>query len=47
MQARTCYDHFAGTLGVWLYDRLVDLEAIEAVGEIRGMWRSGDTPNDG
>ena len=36
MQARTCYDHFAGTLGVWLYDRLVDLEAIEAVGEIRG-----------
>ena len=36
MQSRTCYDHFAGTLGVWLYDRLVDLEAIEAVGEIRG-----------
>lgn len=36
MQARTCYDHFAGTLGVWLYDRLVALEAIEGAREIRG-----------
>lgn len=36
MQARTCYDHLAGTLGVWLYDRLVALEAIEGAREIRG-----------
>lgn len=26
--ARTCYDHLAGTLGVWLYDRLVQSEAL-------------------
>ena len=36
MQARTCYGHLAGALGVWLYDRLVALDAIEPAGEIRG-----------
>lgn len=28
VRARTCYDHLAGRLGVDLFDRLVDLEAI-------------------
>lgn len=36
MQARTCYDHLAGVFGVWLYDRLVALEAIEPASSIRG-----------
>lgn len=36
MQARTCYDHLAGVLGVWLYDRLAALKAIEPASADRG-----------
>ncbi len=36
MQARTCYDHLAGVLGVWLYDRLVTLDALRPAESVRG-----------
>ena len=30
--ARTCYNHIAGRLGVAIYERLIDVEAIESIG---------------
>ena len=52
--ARTCYDHLAGTLGVRLHDRLLDLRWIRASGErtydltptgVAGLERAGVNVN--
>lgn len=40
-EARTCYDHLAGRLGVGLYGALVDSDALVATGEVRGDVRAG------
>lgn len=40
-EARTCYDHLAGRLGVGLYGALVDADALVPTGEIRGDVRLG------
>lgn len=40
-EARTCYDHLAGRLGVGLYGALVDAGALAPTGEVRGDVRPG------
>ena len=40
-EARTCYDHLAGRLGVGIYGALIDGDAIVPTGEIRGDVRLG------
>lgn len=40
-EARTCYDHLAGRLGVGLYGALVDADALVPTGEVRGDVRVG------
>ena len=40
-EARTCYDHLAGRLGVGLYGALVDAGTIVPTGEVRGDLRLG------
>ena len=40
-EARTCYDHLAGRLGVGLYGALVDSDALVPTGEVRGDVRLG------
>ena len=44
-EARTCYDHLAGRLGVGLYGALVDADALVPTAEVRGDLRLGpDAP---
>lgn len=40
-EARTCYDHLAGRLGVGLYGALVEADALVPTGEVRGDLRLG------
>lgn len=40
-EARTCYDHLAGRLGVGIYGALVDSGALVPTGEVRGDVRVG------
>ncbi len=41
VEARTCYDHLAGRLGVGLYGALVDADALVPTSEVRGDVGSG------
>ncbi len=41
VEARTCYDHLAGRLGVGLYGALVDADALIPTSEVRGDVGSG------
>src|ERR671916_1282689 len=40
-EARTCYDHLAGRLGVGIYGALVDSGALVPTAEVRGDLRLG------
>ena len=40
-EARTCYDHLAGKLGVGLYGALVEADALTPTGAVRGDVRLG------
>ena len=45
-EARTCYDHLAGKLGVGLYGALVDSGALLPGGGMRGEVRPGPTAEE-
>jgi DNA-binding transcriptional ArsR family regulator len=40
-EARTCYDHLAGRLGIGIYGALVDSDALVPTAEVRGDLRLG------
>lgn len=45
-EARTCYDHLAGRLGVGLYGALVDSSALRPTGDVRGDVLLGPTAGE-